>query len=51
MSTLSRTRPGENSRWAHASAWKKPTLKEGVQNWLGETWSKEMKKKEGLKGK
>ena len=48
MSTASRIRPGENTRWVDASAWKKPTLKEGVPNWLGETWEKEMKKKEGL---
>jgi len=49
MSTLSRTRPENNARWAGSEAFHiKPTLEDGVQNWLGEEWTKTMKEKEGL---
>ena len=45
MSTLSRTRPENNARWAGSEAFHiKPTLEDGVPNWLGEEWEKEMNK-------
>ena len=47
MSTLSRERPGDNTRWVDPSAFLKPTLSDGVPNWLGEEWAKAINKKEG----
>ena len=49
MSTLNRTRPGENSRWADSEAFHiKPRLEDGVANWLGIEWQKIVLKKEGV---
>ena len=48
MSTLTRTRPGNNDRWSGSDAFHiKPTLEQGVDNWLGEEWQKAMLEKEG----
>ena len=48
MSTLSRTRPGQNSRWVDSQAWViKPTLDEAESGWLGQEWMEEMMKKKG----
>ena len=48
MSTLSRTRPGTSSRWIDSQAWiLKPTLEEGLPNWLGMYWLIGMNEKEG----
>jgi len=48
MSIHIRTRPGNNARWAGSDAFHiKPTLEDGVMNWLGEEWKLEMLKKEG----
>ena len=47
MSTLSRERPGDNTRWVDPSAFLKPTLDQGEINWLGTEWAKAMMKKEG----
>ena len=47
MSTLSRTRPGDNTRWVDPSAFLKPTLEQGEDNWLGVEWAKAMNLKEG----
>jgi len=38
MSTLSRTRPGED-RWVDPKVFTKPTLKQGTFNWLGYKWT------------
>ena len=49
MSTLSRERPGDNTRWVDPSAFLKPTLDEGEANWLGLEWERAMNRKEGRK--
>jgi len=46
LSTLSRTRPGENNRWVDPSAFLKPTLEEGKSNWLGLEWAEGVYEKE-----
>ena len=45
--TLSRTRPGENTRWVQAAPFLKPTLEEGEWEWLGSKWRDAIKEKEG----
>ena len=44
-----RNRPGNNFRWNDNDFLRKPTLKEGEENWLGKKWEEAMVDKEGKK--